>query len=155
METPAPDTWILADSTHVAATPQQVYDVVSDVTRTGEWSVFTRACEWEDAEGPQVGARFVGHNSRPGRDWDTRSEVVAADPGREFAWEVNGLVRWGFEMEPEGDGTRLTHRWVLPPAARDVLRERFGDDGVELRTNDARTSIPATLASVRAVVERG
>lgn len=155
VETPAQDTWTLADSIHVAATPRQVYDVVSDVTRTGEWSVFTRACEWEDADGPRVGARFTGHNSRPGRAWDTRSEVVAADPAREFAWVVNGLVRWGFEMAPEGDGTRLTHRWALPSEGREALREKFGDEGVEQRTDDARTSIPATLSSIRAVVERG
>lgn len=148
------DVWTFSDSIHLAAGPEQVYDVVSDVTRTGEWSVFTRSCTWEDADGPRVGAHFIGHNSRPGRDWDTRSEVVTADPGRAFAWEVNGLIRWAYEMEPEDGGTRLTHHWALPVPAREYIREKFGEEGIELRVNDAHRSIPNTLAAIKEVVER-
>ena len=132
-----------ADSLWIDATPEEVYAAVSDVTRHGEWSGFTRACEWDEGDGPRVGAHFTGHNSRPGRDWDTRSEVVVADPGREFAWEVNG-----------GGGTRLTQRWELRPAGRELIRERFGEDGITLRTDDARTSIPTTLATIKQVLER-
>ena len=148
-----------ADSVWIDATPEEVYAAVSDVTRHGEWSGFTRGCEWDDGAldengSPRVGAHFTGHNSRPGRDWDTRSEVVAADPGREFAWAVNGgAVRWGFEMRPDEGGTRLTQRWQLPPAGRELIRERFGEDGVTLRIDDARTSIPTTLAAIKQVLE--
>lgn len=160
----ADEQYRFADSVFVDATPEQVYDVVSDVTRTGEWSVFTRACEWDegslDADGrPVVGASFTGHNSRPGRDWDTRSEVVVADRGRQFAWAVNGgLVRWGYEMAPEGPasgtrGTRLTQRWEFTPEGREFIRGKFGEDGVALRVEDARSGIPTTLERVRRVVE--
>ncbi|MFC5063637.1 SRPBCC family protein [Actinomycetospora atypica] len=143
-----------ATSVWIDATPEEVYAAVSDITRHGEWSGFTRACEWDPGDGPRVGAHFTGHNSRPGRDWDTRSEVVAADPGREFAWEVNGGgVRWGFELLPDEGGTRLTQRWELRPAGRELIRERFGEDGITLRTDDARTSIPTTLATIKRVLE--
>ena len=148
------DQFSFADEIHIDASPQRVYEVVSDVTRTGEWSVFTVRCEWDPGEGPAVGAHFTGHNSRPGRDWDTRSEVVAAEPGREFAWEVNGgLVRWGYEMAPAGEGTALTHRWEFRPEGREVVREKFGPDGVTLRTEDARASIPRTLATLKTIIE--
>ena len=143
-----------ADSIHVDAPPERVYDVVADVLRTGEWSVFTRRCVWDEGDGPAVGAHFTGYNSRPGRDWETRSEVVVADRGREFAWEVNSLVRWAYEMAPDGDGTLLTHRWDLPPAGRDAIRGRFGEEGLTLRTDDAHRSVPETLAAIRSVVER-
>lgn len=147
-----------ADSIHVDATPQQVYDTVSDVTRTGEWSPQCVGCEWLDGDGPRVGAPFTGHNRRPGREWSTTGEVVAAEPGRAFAWEINGrgLVRWGYEMEPDGDGTRLTETWHLSEAGLEVLRERFGDDAeqaIALRVDDARSGIPVTLAAVKRVVE--
>ena len=147
------------DSVWIDTTPEEVYAAVSDVTRHGEWSVFTRACEWDDGGldgngSPRVGAHFTGHNSRPGRDWDTRSEVVAADPGHEFAWAVNGgAVRWGFEMRHAEGGTRLTQRWQLRPAGRELIRERFGEEGITLRTDDARTSIPTTLAAIKQVLE--
>jgi hypothetical protein len=148
------DPYAFADSVWVDATPHHVYDVVSDVTRHGEWSEFTRSCEWEDATSAVVGAHFTGHNSRPGREWSTRSEVVVATPGQEFAWEVrDGFVRWGFTMAPERGGTRLTQAWEFRPAGREAIRETFGEDGVTLRVNDARTSIPVTLERIKKVIE--
>ena len=149
-----PDAYSFADSIHVDASPQEVYDAVSDVTRHGEWSVFTARAVWVEGDGPVVGAQFTGDNTRPGRDWQTRSEVVVAEPGREFAWEVNGgLVRWGYEMAPEDGGTRLTQRWDFPEAGREYVRATFGEDGITLRVDDARRSIPSTLAAIKRVVE--
>lgn len=161
---PEENPYTFTDTVWIAATPQQVYDTVSDVTRTGEWSVFTRACEWEDADGPVVGAHFVGHNTRPGRDWDTRSTVTVADPGRAFAWEVNdGWVRWSYTMTPEagaaGDGargTRLAESWEFTELGRENIAGRYPDDGdaqIAVRVEDARTSIPTTLAAIKEVVE--
>ncbi len=80
----------------VDATSEQLYALVSDVTRTGEWSPICRECWWDEGSGPEVGAWFSGRNEVPGRTWETRSQVVVAEPGREFAWQVGGnLVRWG------------------------------------------------------------
>ena len=39
-----------------------------------------------------MGAWFTGRNEVPGRTWETRSKVVAADRGREFAWVVGGAL---------------------------------------------------------------
>lgn len=146
-----------SDSIPIEATPQVVYDTVSDIARTGEWSPVCVGCDWEDADGPRVGARFTGHNRKPGREWSTTNEVVAAEPGREFAWEVNGgLVRWGYEMVPDGAGTRLTETWEFREAGREFFRERFGgtaDHEIDVRIADARSGIPATLAAIKKVVE--
>lgn len=148
-----------AGTIHVAATPEAVYAVVSDVTRTGEWSPICVACEWDDGDGPRVGARFTGHNRKPDREWSTTSEVVAAEPGRAFAWEVaGGLVRWGYEMEPDGDGTLLTESWEFREIGRETFRERYGDRAeheIAVRVADARAGIPATLAAIKRVVESG
>ncbi|TCK21124.1 SRPBCC family protein [Pseudonocardia endophytica] len=146
-----------ADSVLVDAPPQLVYTTVSDVTRTGEWSPICVGCDWEDGDGPRVGARFTGHNRKPDREWSTTGEVVVADPGRAFAWEVNGgLVRWGYEMEPEGDGTRLTETWEFRERGRTFFHEKYGDDAeheIAVRVADARSGIPATLAAIKRVVE--
>jgi ribosome-associated toxin RatA of RatAB toxin-antitoxin module len=83
-----------SESIFVARPPEVLYDMVSDVTRTGEWSPICRACWWDDGDGPRVSARFTGRNETAERTWETRSEVVAADPGREFAFVVGaGWVR--------------------------------------------------------------
>ena len=72
----------------ISRSPDEVYDMVADVARTGEWSPVCQECWWDEGDGPRVGARFTGRNVTPERSWETRSEVVAADRGRAFAWVV-------------------------------------------------------------------
>src|ERR1044071_8309587 len=87
-------------SIFIARSPEERYAMVSDVTRMGEWSPICKACWWDECAGPEVGAWFTGRNELPERTWETRSEVVAADRGREFAWKVAGrLVRWGYTFK--------------------------------------------------------
>lgn len=147
-----------SDSIHVAVPPDALYAIVSDVTRTGEWSPVCRECWWDEDGGPHVGAWFTGRNVTPEREWETRSQVVAADPGREFAWEVNGgWVRWGFALESEGAGTLLTESWAFLEPGIAGFRERYGeraDAEIAARSEAALTGIPATLAAIKAVAER-
>ncbi|TQL67799.1 polyketide cyclase/dehydrase/lipid transport protein [Nocardioides albertanoniae] len=148
-----------SDSIHVRVAPDELYAIVSDVTRTGEWSPICQECWWDAGEGPQVGAWFTGRNVVPERTWETRSQVVAADPGREFAWSVGkGYARWGFHLEPgdEPGTTTLTESWEFTRAGLEVFIERYGDDApnqVENRTTAARTGIPATLAAIKKIAE--
>ena len=76
---------------HIAAPAELVWDLVSDVTRIGEFSPETFEAQWLDgASGPQAGARFRGHVRRSGRGpvyWTTCT-VTASEPGREFAFAV-------------------------------------------------------------------
>jgi MFS transporter, PAT family, beta-lactamase induction signal transducer AmpG len=52
---------------HMAAPADVVWEVVSDVTRIGEFSPETFEAEWVDgATGPALGARFRGHVKRNG-----------------------------------------------------------------------------------------
>jgi len=93
---------------HIDAPPGKVYDLVSNVTRMGEWSPETVKCEWIDgATGPAVGARFKGSNKRGLARWSTKPEVVVAEPGREFAFETRGMgpvTKWTYRFEPATDG---------------------------------------------------
>ncbi|CAN5506539.1 SRPBCC family protein [soil metagenome] len=148
----------LSESIVVAVTPDELYALVSDVTRTGEWSPICTACWWDEGPAAQLGAWFIGRNETPERSWETRSQVVAADPGLEFAWEVNnGWVRWGYTFEPVGpEATRLTESWVFHPKGLAGFRERFGeaaDEQIQERRAAAVTGIPATLAAIKRVAE--
>lgn len=143
----------MSESIFIAASPEQVYALVSDVTRTGEWSPICKACWWDEGDGPEVGAWFTGRNETPERTWETRSQVVAATPGRSFAWQVNGdLVYWAYTMEPRDGGTLLTESWKVLPAGIAAFRERFGEQAeaeLEARRLAAETGIPATLAAIK------
>jgi hypothetical protein len=147
-----------AESIHVDRTPTEVYDLVSDVTRTGEWSPVCTGCEWDEGDGPAVGAHFTGTNEVPGRTWQTRSTVMTADPGRDFSWEVgDGLVRWGYQVEPDGDGSKLTESWEFCEAGLQFFVEKYGDEAQEQiadRTRAAHQGIPVTLAAIKQVAEQ-
>lgn len=142
----------------VAASAEALYDLVSDVTRTGSWSPVCQSCWWDDeSTAGQVGAWFTGRNVLPHRTWETRSQVVAADRGREFAWVVGGgLVRWGFTMSPNGSTTTLTETWHFLPAGIATFGERYGDDAaaqIADRTQQALEGIPRTLAAIKQIAE--
>jgi ribosome-associated toxin RatA of RatAB toxin-antitoxin module len=147
----------LSDSISVAVPPGELYAMVSDVTRMGEWSPICRACWWDEGDGPQVGAWFTGRNETPERTWETRSQVVAAEPGRKFGWQVNnGWVHWEYSFEPENGGTRLTETWKFLPAGVAGFHERYGteaDAQIEQRHDAARSGIPATLAAIKKAAE--
>src|SRR5438552_18641 len=90
-----------SDSIVVARSPEDLYDMVTDVTQMGSWSPVCKACWWDEGAGPHVGAWFTGRNEVPDRTWETRSQVVVADRGREFAFIVNGTwTRWGYTFTP-------------------------------------------------------
>jgi hypothetical protein len=148
-----------SDSIVIARSPDELYDMVSDVTRMGEWSPVCRSCWWDEGAGPRVGDWFNGHNELPERSWDTRSQVAVAERGREFAWIVNGTwTRWGYTFTPVDGGTRVTESWEFLPAGAAAFAERFGDDApaqVANRHDLARTGIPATLAALKRTAEAG
>jgi hypothetical protein len=148
-----------AESIVIAGDPEALYDMVSDVTRMGEWSPVCTGCWWDEGDGPRAGAWFTGRNELPDRVWETRSRVVAADRPREFAFMVRGTwVRWGYTFTAVDGGTRVTESWEFLPDGIAGFRERYGDDAphqVEARIEAARRGIPVTLAALKASAEQG
>ena len=146
-----------SDSVVVAASPDALYDLVSDVTRTGEWSPVCVACWWDEGATGKAGDWFTGRNVTPERTWETRSLVAVADRGREFAWLVGGSrARWGYTLEPVDGGTRLTESWEFLPDGLALMAERYGEDAqhqAEVRTRAAHEGIPVTLAAIKRIAE--
>lgn len=146
------------ESITVEASAEALYDLVSDITRTGSWSPVCTSCWWDDeAEAGQVGAWFTGRNELPNRTWQTRSQVVVAERGREFAWVVGGrFVRWGFTMAPAETGTTLTESWEFLPDGIAMFEEKYGDEAdaqIADRTQQALDGIPRSLAAIKRIAE--
>jgi hypothetical protein len=111
-----------AVTVHVAAPAGRCWDLVTDVSRIGEFSPETFEAEWlPGADGPAAGARFRGHVRRNGRGpvyWTTCT-VTASDPGREFAFSVAGpggrpVNTWRYVLRPRAGGTDVTESFELP-----------------------------------------
>ena len=147
------------DSIVIDTTPDALYALVSDVTRTGEWSPICTACWWDEGQGPEVGAWFTGRNETPDRTWETRSEVVAATPGEEFAWKVGGKYsRWGYTIAPTEGGTRLIESWHFTDEGIAFFHEKYGDEAdaqIQNRIDAAHSGIPETLARIKGIAEAG
>lgn len=71
-----------SESILIEASPEAVYDLVSDVARTGEWSPVCNECWWDEGATGAVGDVFTGRNVLPDRTWETRCRGTAAERGR-------------------------------------------------------------------------
>lgn len=147
-----------AVSVHVGASPKRVYELVSDVTRMGEWSPETYRCRWIGSDGPVPGARFKGYNRRGRARWSNTLEVLAAEPGREFSFRRDvlpcGVCDWRYRMESDGAGTLLTESYeVVKPDWR--ITNWFNGLllGVADRDEDLLAGMQTTLARIKEAAE--
>jgi hypothetical protein len=142
----------------MAAPAIRIWDLVTDVTRIGEFSPETFEAEWlAGSDMPVAGARFRGHVRRNGRGpvyWTTCT-VTGSDPGRVFAFRVAGpggktVNTWHYEFRSRADGTDVTESFELPDTL--VLRLYWKLAGrARLRTN--LNGMRVTLEKIKAVAE--
>jgi hypothetical protein len=146
----------------VRAAAGRVWDLVTDVTRTGEWSPENTGAVWLDgATGPTVGARFKGTNRRGKTKWTSTCEIVVADPNREFAFATGGAKKpdtmWRYTIEPLGEReTRITESFQLVKplgiGSRFVTRVTTG---VRDRRADLEDNVRHSLARIKEILESG
>lgn len=106
-------------SIDIAASPAVVYELLTDLSRISELSPECYKAEWEDgATGPAVGAAFRGYNEAGPNKWDAGCVVVAADPGKEWAFEVPAddgrNTVWRYEIEATDTGCKVTESFDSP-----------------------------------------
>jgi hypothetical protein len=146
---------------YIEASPELLYDIVSDVTRTPELSPEVVKCTWvKGATGPAVGARFRAINSAGrGPNWPNWPVVVAADRGREFAFSRTepfaGTVEWRYRFTPEGTGTKVVESYTVTKPI--TIIGWFMIDtlsGLKDRAGDLRAGMTATLDRLAAIAEK-
>jgi hypothetical protein len=141
----------------IAADPEVVYDLVSDVTRMGEWSPETTSCRWLAGNGPAaLGAQFRGTNKHLLARWTTTCTVTAAERGRRFAFDVTwgpwSISEWSYDIEPTAGGCRVTEAWVDRRGA--ALRVSSpAVMGILDRAAHNRRGMEQTLAALKATAE--
>ncbi|NEB10991.1 SRPBCC family protein [Streptomyces coelicoflavus] len=162
--------------TRIAAAPDVVYDVVSDLTRSGEWSPECRGGTWETGEPGAVGSVFRGENERAEDvvawapvvrgTWTTYAEVVAAEPGRTFRWAMRDSKGnrqesvWAFDVVRDGDGTLLTHHFRMDAATEGIRGITAGMDDTRRQAFFAEwgekvaRDLAETLRRIRTVLEK-
>jgi hypothetical protein len=144
----------------IRAAPEVLYDLVSDVRRTPEWSPEVISCRWLDAaDGAVPGARFSARNKRRWLTWSNRPRVETADRGREFAITRTepggGSIRWFYRFTPDPEGTVvvLGYRVLKPvPVGLHLMLRAFF--GVRDLATDLRSNMTTSLQRVAEIAER-
>lgn len=148
----------MSATARVAAPADDLYALVSDVTRMGDWSPENVGGRWlGGVTAPAAGARFRGSNRRGWRRWSTTCNVIAAEPGCRFSFDVEvariPASRWTYDFRSDGDATVLTETWTDRRPRWFALLA-----GVTMGIGDIRAhnleNIKATLASLTTVAER-
>lgn len=149
----------MQDSVTIAidATVEDVWALVSDVTRIGEFSPETFEAEWlDDATGPAEGVRFRGHVNR--NDWGVKywSECVITEcvENEVFGFAVvaagRKLNNWKYELRPVDGATEVTESFRLEPTLPNKV---YWTAVGRWRGETNRNGMRATLDAMKAVLE--
>ncbi len=151
---------VMEESIRIQATPSEVWEVVADLKRMGEWSPeCVRMHIWGGEVGQ--GARFTGLNRRKLVVWPTNGRIHLYDAGRAIGWTVyESGARWTYHLEPDrtsGDeaaGTVVTERRELP-RGKTALTRGFaivigGSEGHDV---ELRAGMRTTLERIKADCE--
>jgi hypothetical protein len=155
--------------------PVQVYSVVSDLPRSGEWSPECQGGEWISGEPAKVGSVFRGENLRSDEvvawaplvrgTWHTEARVVAAEPGRTFRWMMLSHAGedqesvWGFDVKPWERGAILVHHFRMGKATKGIHKivSDLDEDGrkcfIEDWTAKLRQDLDHTVKRIKDVIE--
>lgn len=148
---------VLEESIDIAATPDTVWTLVSDVRRMAEWSPQVESTRLRGgAEHVADGVEFTNLNTNGSFQWTTHGTVVRLDSGREIAFRIKeNWAVWSLRLEPTSGGTKLTQRRESPdgsPAATaQVIDAYLG--GQDVFTASMRDGMRQTLQAIKAAAE--
>lgn len=136
-------------SRSIDAPADELWRLVSDVTRMGEWSPETTSAAWvKGATGPVVGARFKGDNRNGSKTWSTMCEVTECEPGAVFAFDAmvgpKRYAGWSYRFVENDGATTVTETWT---DHRGPIFTWIGGrvSGVDDRATHNETTMTATL----------
>ena len=155
MSTPTP--LPISASTEIDAAPDEVWAVVSDVTRMPEFSPELRKVI-TIGRTRGLGQTIVGLNRRKAVWWPTTSKVVRWEPGHAVAWKTRESgATWSYVVEPVQIGGRPATRLT---ATRELDAFTLGSKlmtpilgGAIGHDEELAAGLATTLDRIKAVVE--
>lgn len=140
----------------IDAPPAKVWALVSDFQLMPQWSP---QCRWMKQFGPlRPGTRTLNMNRRNRLFWPTTSTVVEVVPEKRLAFRVDlNRTVWVYELEPQGEGTRLTetrHAENGVSAVSSLTVKAFMGGNTEFE-RELLDGMNASLAKIKAAAEKG
>jgi uncharacterized protein YndB with AHSA1/START domain len=151
-----PNQPLIEGSIEIAAPPAEVWALVSDLRRMGEWSPQCRKMKVFGGE-VKLGTRTLNLNGQGRLRWPTTAKVVAFEPGKKLAFRiVENRSIWTYDLEPTATGTRLTESRTTPRgiSAFSRLSTNAALGGTDQFEVGLGTGINTTLERIKAEAER-
>jgi uncharacterized protein YndB with AHSA1/START domain len=149
-------TYPTAVTRDIAAPPEKIWALVTDLPRMGEWSPENAGGKWvKGATGPALGSVFEGTNKNGRfRRWTTNVTIIACEPNTLFEFAVTSgplaVATWRYEFEKTEAGCRVTESWVDQRKRWFAILARVAGDHSPAH---AEKEMTATLANLAAAVE--
>ena len=137
----------------VASEPMTIWEMVSDITRIGEWSPECYKAIWLTPRRGK-GAVFLGLNRDRGLRWPSPAIVTESEEPEVFAFRAASGVVWRYRLAPEDGGTRLIEERVTDGEFRWVkVGYRLLLGGYDRRVSVLQAGMRTTLERIKAVAE--
>jgi uncharacterized protein YndB with AHSA1/START domain len=143
----------------IAAPPEKIWSMISDLPRMGEWSPENVGGKWQGgATEAAPGVKFKGTNKQGWHRWSGGVVITEAEAPKRLSFTVkiaglNGAT-WGYDIEPTGEGCRVTESWT------DTRNGLFKvglvtklATGIADRTGYAQELMDTTLANIKKAAE--
>ena len=147
---------------HIEAAPSVVWPILCDINAPAAFSQEFQGADWLD-DGPALGATFRGRNQhKVVGEWSAVCTVTAFDEQRAFEWTIGEpdfpAARWRFDLEPEGDGSRLRFTATIGPAPSGLTPaiERMPDREEEIvarRLSEHNANMQLTVEGYKQLAE--
>jgi uncharacterized protein YndB with AHSA1/START domain len=141
----------------IAAPPDKVWALITDVSRMPDWSPELVRMLPLKRGGLRLGQWYLGVNRRKGVVWPTRNVVGVLEPGRTLAWDTTSSgARWIWEVSASGEGTHVVHRRPVPQKLTLIsgVFAKYLLGGVGEHADELETGMAHTLERLKAVAER-
>lgn len=139
----------------IAAPPEKVWAIVSDLKRMGEWSPQCRKMIIRGGEVRQ-GTKTINVNRQGLLVWPTQSKVKEFEVNEKLSFRIleNGTL-WTFELEPTELGTRLTESRTAPHGVKSIsnLLTKWVLGGTEKFEDSLVDGIDETLTKIKRAAE--
>ncbi|MEZ5210514.1 MULTISPECIES: SRPBCC family protein [unclassified Gordonia (in: high G+C Gram-positive bacteria)] len=147
---------LIEESIDIDGTPEQVWAVVSDLARMGEWS--PQCKKMLVLGGPvKAGTRTFNLNRRGPLFWPTSAKVVIFEPNKAIGWKITeNRTVWSYTITEREGGVTLTESRKAADGKTTALsgflvdKAFGGNDGFEA---ELQTGMRETLGKVKRAVE--
>ena len=136
----------------IDATPQEVWDVVTDLERTGEWVSIHHDFPEPPPNDLRSGSRFKQVLKVAGTKFLVQWTAAEVDAPRRLCWDGTGpagtSARTGYTLEAAGDATRFSYEneFTLPAG-------KIGKAAARVVARQAQKRADESLAALKALVE--